>query len=265
VTIERVASDGLELAVEAFGSGPPIVFAHGLTGNRQGTRAQLSSLESRYRIVSYDQRGHSGSTPVTDPALYAPDRMAEDMTAVLDSLGIQRAIVGGESMGAATTMLFALKHPERVEKLLITAPAFGDRPNPERQRLKDIGTALARYGMDEFLRRAAVRQRDELGWSSQVIEYVRANFASHDPSSLATALQTVADWLPFSDLRALAEISCPVHLIAWEQDQLHPFELAQRVAAAIPHARLETIPPLPAIFLTPEIVGRAHGRSLAGG
>jgi len=262
VTLQRVVSGGLEIAVEAFGSGPPIVFAHGLTGNRNGTRAQLAPLASRYRIVIYDQRGHSNSTPVTDPALYDPDLMAEDMTAVLNTLGIERAVVGGESMGAATTLRFALKHPERVEQLLITAPAFGDRPNPERQRLKDMGMAVARYGMEEFLERAAVRQRDDLGWSPQVIECVRANFASHDPASLATALQTVADWLPFPQLATLAKLACPVHMIAWEQDQLHPFELAQRVAAAMPNARLETIAPLPAIFLRPEVVGRSYGRSL---
>lgn len=262
MTLQRVASGGLEIAVETFGSGPPIVFAHGLTGNRHGTRAQFAPLASRYRIVSYDQRGHSDSTPVTDPALYDPDLMAEDMTAVLDALGIERAIVGGESMGAATTMRFALNHPERVEQLLITAPAFGDRPNPERQRLKDMGMAVTRYGMEKFLERAAVRQRDDLGWSREVIEYVRANFASHDPASLATALRTVADWLPFPRLATLAALACPVHMIAWERDQLHPFELAQRVAAAIPHARLETIAPLPAIFVAPEIVGRAYGESL---
>jgi len=263
VTPQRVASDGLELAVEVFGSGPSIVFAHGLTGNREGTRAQLTPLSDRYRIVIYDQRGHGDSTPVTDPALYEPHRMGDDLTAVLDAHGIQRAIVGGESMGAATTMLFALMHPDRVERLLITAPAFGDRPNPERQRLKDMGNAIARFGIDEFLRRAAVRQREELGWSPQVIEYVRASFASHDPASLVTALLTVADWQPFSDLSVLAKITCPVHMIAWEEDQLHPFELAQRVARAIPDARLETIAPLPAIFVTPELVGRAFGRSLA--
>jgi len=66
----------------------------------------------------------------------------------------------------------------------------------------------------------------------------------------------------FQDLRVLAKLSCPVQMIAWEQDQLHPFELAQRVTAAIPNARLEMIAPLPAIFLTPEMAGRAYGRSL---
>lgn len=262
MTPQRVASDGLELAVEVFGSGPPIVFAHGLSGNREGTRAQLSPLMGRYQIVTYDQRGHGGSTPVTDPDLYEPDRMAEDLTAVLDSLGIQRAIVGGESMGAATTTLFALKHPERVERLLITAPAFGDGPNPERQRLKTMGLAIARFGMDGFLERAAIRQRDELGWSPHTIAYVRANFASHEPASISVALQTVADWLPFPDLSVFAKLDCPVRMLAWQEDQLHPFELAQRIATAMRNARLETVAPLPAIFLTPEMVGHAFARSL---
>ena len=78
----RVPNDGLELAVETFGEGPWLVFAHGLTGNRYGTRRQFTPLADRYRIVIYDQRGHGDSTPVTDPALYDLDRMAGDMAAV---------------------------------------------------------------------------------------------------------------------------------------------------------------------------------------
>jgi pimeloyl-ACP methyl ester carboxylesterase len=259
---QRVRSDGLELAVETFGEGSPIVFAHGLSGSRHGVRAQLAPLADRYRIVVYDQRGHNDSTPITDAALYDADRMAEDMTAVLDALGIERAIVGGESMGAATTLLFALAHPERVERLLITAPAFGDRPNPERQRLTDMARAIAGVGMDEFLKRAAVRQSDDLGWPPRAIEHVRASFASHDQESLVAALEAVANWVPIPDLAILGSLTCPVSMIAWEQDALHPIELARRVALALPNTRMETIAPLPAIFLTPEVVGQVYRRSL---
>ena len=96
-----VESDGLKIAAETFGAGAPLVFAHGLTGNRQAIRRQFESLADRYRIVIFDQRGHCDSSPVTDPALYDPSRMADDMRAVLDHLKIDRAIIGGESMGAA--------------------------------------------------------------------------------------------------------------------------------------------------------------------
>ena len=135
----RIPTDGLELAVETFGDGPWLVFAHGLTGYRHGTRRQFAPLADRYRIVIYDQRGHGDSTPVTDPALYDLERMAGDMAAVMDALGIEQAIVGGESMGAATTLRFALRWPQRVRALLLTAPAFSDVPQPCRRSDRQHG------------------------------------------------------------------------------------------------------------------------------
>ena len=108
-----VASDGLLLAAETFGEGKPLVFAPGLTDNRGYIRRQLLPLADRYRIVTYDQRGHGDSTPVTDPALYTPERMAGDMARILDAFDIERAVIGGESMGAATALLFAFTWPER--------------------------------------------------------------------------------------------------------------------------------------------------------
>lgn len=257
MTVRRVASDGLEIAVESIGAGPPIVFAHGLTGTRRGTLTQLAPLADRYRIVAYDQRGHNGSTPVTDPALYDPRRMAEDMTAVMDALGLERAIVGGESMGAATTLQFAVAHADRVERLLITAPAFGDAPNSAREGLRDMSSAITTLGMETFLGRAAIRQRDDLGWPPAVIEYVRAAFASHDPASLAAALRTVAGWVPFPDLGVLSAIDRPAHVIAWRDDALHPYALAERVSAVL-GGGLSTFAPLPAIFVEPELVGRTY-------
>lgn len=257
-----ISSDGLDIAVEEFGQGQPLIFAHGLTGNRHGSRAQLTPLADRYRIIIYDQCGHGDSTPVTDPALYDPNRMAEDMRAVMDALGIARAIVGGESMGAATTLMFALNHPARIEKIVLTAPAFSDRENPDSQRLKDMGKAIAKIGMDEFLKLAAVRQRDELGWSPQVIAYVRDKFASHNAASLATALQTVVEWMPFPDLTVFARLTCPVYILAWDGDALHPYAIAQRIANIFPNACLEKIPTLPAIFENPPMVGQAYRRFL---
>lgn len=184
------------------------------------------------------------------------------MTAVMDALGVARAIAGGESMGAATTMSFALSYPGRVEGLLLTAPAFGDRPNPETQRLKDMGRAITKLGMDEFLKRAAIRQRDDLGWPPEVIAYVRRNYTSHDPASLAVALRTVPDWQVFSDLSVVARLTSPACILAWENDPLHPFQLAQRVATLMHDARLETIASLSAFFTDPPLAGSIYGRSL---
>jgi pimeloyl-ACP methyl ester carboxylesterase len=259
----QIPSDGLRLTVETFGTGAPIVFGHGLLGNRHAVRAELAPLAGHYRIVTFDQRGHGDSSAVSDPALYDPARMAGDITAVMDALGIERAIVGGESMGAATALLFALANPQRVERLLLTAPAFGDHANPAAQRLKEMGTTIAAMGMDEFLKLAAVRQREQLGWSPEVIAYVAGQFASHDSASIAIALQTVPDWLLFDDLSPLAGLSQRAFVVAWDGDAIHPLALAQRVTATLPNARLATIATLPAIFADPPAVGRLFQQHLS--
>src|SRR5574337_697536 len=104
-TSRLIASDGLQLAAEVCGSGPPLLYAHSLGACRHYARRLLEPLAADHRIILFDQRGHCGSTPVTDAALYTPQRMANDLAAVLDAFGIDAAILVGESMGAATTLL----------------------------------------------------------------------------------------------------------------------------------------------------------------
>jgi len=261
--MQRIASgDSVELAVETLGTGPALIFAHGLTSHHRVTRLELAALAERYRLILFDQRGHGASTPVTDPALYDPQRMADDIGAVLDSLNIERAIVGGESMGAATALNFALKQPHRVERLLLTAPAFGDSPNSERERFVQMGEDLAREGMEGFLALAAERQRVQFNWTPDLIAFVADMFGAHHPASLATALQAVADWRPLADLAVVARLACPVCIVAWEQDPTHPIELARRLAATFPDAQLKMMAPLPALFRDPAQVGRIYGEFL---
>ncbi|MBT3272557.1 MAG: alpha/beta fold hydrolase, partial [Spirochaetales bacterium] len=149
--VYRIESGGLELVVEEIGEGRPLVFAHGLTGNRAGVFEQLEGLTDRFRIVSFDQRGHGDSSPVLNPEMYDPHLMADDMRAVMDALDIENAVVGGESMGAATTLLFALANPERVESLLLTAPAFGEGPNADREHIWEMGDCIEKLGVDRYI------------------------------------------------------------------------------------------------------------------
>jgi pimeloyl-ACP methyl ester carboxylesterase len=258
----RVPVTGAELAVESFGAGPALIFAHGLTGKRQGTKQQFLPLAPQYCVVVYDQRGHGDSTPVTDPAGYDPVTMAEDMGAVMDALGIARAIVGGESMGAATTLTFALRHPERVARLLLTAPAFGDQPNSEIKRFLDLADAIETYGMARFLEAAAVTWRNDFHWPSDVVALVGATFRSHDERSLVAALRGVIGWTPLPDLEVLRSLTAPACIITWNNDALHPADLTHRMAARLPGAYVVEFPPLPAIFQNPEAVGETYARFL---
>jgi pimeloyl-ACP methyl ester carboxylesterase len=262
-TTKWIRSDGLELAIETAGEGPPLIFAHGLTSNRQRTLQQLAPLEPDYTVIAFDQRGHCNSTPVTDASLYDPNRMAGDLAAVLDGFGIDRAIVGGESMGAATALLFALRFPERVDRLLLTGPAFGDRPNPGKDDLKSTGRLIAEAGIEGYLT-ASAPEWAALGMEDGAVEAWSAVQRSHDPASLAVACAAVADWVILSDLCGLAGWPAPVQLIAWEGDVVHPLELAWGMAAAFPNARLHVEPALAPIFNDATIPGRVFRRFLLG-
>ena len=227
---ERIA-----LAAEARGSGAPLVFVHGLTGNRGAVLEQFEPLLDRYRLITYDQRGHGDSSPVTDPNLYDSHAMATDMGAVMDAFGVDRAVVGGESMGAATALLFALSHPERVEMLLLTAPAFADSRNREYDRIVTMGTVIAERGIEGYIEWSQTQPGANL---LPEIAHTRivARLRSHDGESLSVACKTVMEWIILPDLSVLSEFPRPVCLIAWPNDALHPINLAKRMANTFPDA-----------------------------
>ena len=257
-----VASDGLLLAAETFGEGRPLVFAPGLTDNRGYIRRQLLPLADRYRIVTYDQRGHGDSTPVTDPALYTPERMAGDMARILDAFDIERAVIGGESMGAATALLFAFTRPERTERLLLTGPALGDTPNPGRDRLRALGQAFALGGAESVIAEATATEWPEMGLDENAIMTLSAMLRSHRDESIAAACEAVADWT--LDLAPLSTVRCPVQIIAWENDPVHPIALARRMAELLPSARLAVLPQLNSRFNSLELIGRIYREFLLG-
>lgn len=255
-TIYHIPSDGLELAAETFGQGEPLVFGHGLTGNRHITRKQMMPLADRHTIIIYDQRGHCDSTPVTDPALYDRERMGADLGAVLDYFHVDRAILGGESMGAATTLTYAVRHPERVKTLLITAPAFSDEPNAADEGVRAMGREILDLGMEGYLENS--RQRlTERGVPALAIATIRSMQSSHQPESLATACLYAINWV-MPEFAELAKLDVPACVIGWENDLLHPFALAERLVATLPRARLETLPSLGTLFMDPACVGRIY-------
>ncbi len=257
-----ISSGGLELAVEIFGRGAPLLFAHGLTGNRQQSRLELQPLEKYFQVIIFDQRGHGDSTPVTDAERYHPDEMADDITAILDALGIEEAIVGGESMGAATSLLFALHHPERVSALLQTAPAFGVGENPEKERLLMMARQIGELGMEKFLEGMKYRLRYDFGMPENAVAVIEQAMGSHQPESIAAACKGTASWQLFSDLSPLENFPKPVYLIAWENDPLHPLELAQQMLAAFPEAKLKMLPALHTIFTRPQGIGERYLKML---
>lgn len=243
-----LTDDGVLLAGEDAGeeSAPAIVLLHGLTATRRYVVMGSRLLErSGYRVIAYDARGHGRSGPAPDPRAYGYARLARDLEAVLDTLGIPRAALAGASMGAHTSLRFALDHPERVSALGLVTPAFdpsvpaGMQGAPEGDR-DTLARALREGGVEAFVRAydfATVLP----AWRDTVERVVSQRLSLHEhPAAVADAMEVVSRSRPFEEFAELAAITVPTLVVASrdEVDPGHPLALAARYADVIPGATL---------------------------
>ena len=121
----RVSGPAGTLVVDDSGRGGlPVVFAHSLAGNSSQWKAQLEHLRPNRRAVALDFRGHGRSQPAKNGD-YSIAGMASDISAVVDSLGLERFVLVGHSMGGGAALVYGGDHPERVAGLLLVDP-IGD-------------------------------------------------------------------------------------------------------------------------------------------
>ena len=101
----------------------PVVLVHGFASTKEVNWVAPSWTgtlrRAGHRVIALDDRGHGASTKLYDPADYDTARMADDVRALLDHLGLKRAAVMGYSMGARIAAFFALAHPQRVRALIL--------------------------------------------------------------------------------------------------------------------------------------------------
>jgi len=238
--------DGVELAGEQAGTGSPIVLLHGLTATRRYVVMGSRLLErSGRRVIAYDARGHGHSAPASDVAEYGYDRLARDLLAVMDSLGLERATLAGASMGAHTIARFALDHPQRVAALGLITPAFDPDTHmtgssEELAAWDALAQGLREGGVEGFMAAYDFASVPD-AWRATVEKVVRQRLSAHThPDAVADALEVVPRSRPFERFEDLSAIRAPTVVIASrdETDPGHPLAVGERYARTIPGARL---------------------------
>jgi pimeloyl-ACP methyl ester carboxylesterase len=225
--------DGLRIpyVVDASAGGRRIVYAHGIHGRGEFGRQSVAPLvEHGWTVVTFDQRGHCGATPVTDPAQYEPAPMGGDLLAILDDLGWDTAWIGGESMGAATSIAAAFMHRERIEGLVQVVPAITEKPNEAAAAgFPAMADVLERDGIDAVIKTTAEQIRSLGGSEDQIarLEDLRV----HDEASLACIWRTVPRWTMSEVPGRVGEFDFPVLVAGWRNEPIHPFEIAEAIAA----------------------------------
>jgi pimeloyl-ACP methyl ester carboxylesterase len=195
-----------------------------------------------YRVIAYDARGHGQSTPAPRRA-YGYEHLADDLLAVLDAGGIERAVLAGASMGAHTAIRFALEHPERIAALALITPSFDPAVSRDEQdlaRWDALARGLREGGVDGFVDAYDLAAVPE-AWRDTVETVLRQRLSAHEhPAAVADALEVVPRSRPFEELASLAAIAAPTLVVGSrdEADPGHPLSVAELYARTIPGARL---------------------------
>jgi pimeloyl-ACP methyl ester carboxylesterase len=169
----------MQLNFKKSGSGPPLVILHGLFGSLDNWFSIAKELVEHYTLYLVDQRNH-GDSPHADVWNYAV--MVEDLKELLDSEGLEKIFLMGHSMGGKTVMNFAVKYPDRVEKLIVAdiAPRFypihhqtileglNSLNLKEIKSRKEADDQLAKYiselGIRQFLLKSLTRDSEGFAW-----------------------------------------------------------------------------------------------------
>jgi 3-oxoadipate enol-lactonase len=221
--------DTLKNSVEGLRNDFAVVLTHGL-GARDPQQKDASNdewipliaaeaLSTFHSIAMYTARGHGFSsgwedTAESDPSQFTWDRLSSDMAEVVDIIGVEKVIVGGSSMGSATSLYYAMHHPERVLGVVMIRP-----PTAWAERFARRKTLL---GSAEKCRKAHETDSELSAKSSYLV--LQGTAYSDFPSIEDTTLYT--------------QVTCPVLILAVADDDAHPVSTAITLSTLLPHATL---------------------------
>ena len=231
-----MSSVPVHVLVDGADDAPVVVLSNSLGSDLTMWDPQISALQRRFRVVRYDIRGHGASPVPSGP--YRIDDLADDVVALLDRLGVQRASFCGLSLGGMTGLQLAATAAERVERLVLLCtsvrlpPAQGwhDRAALVRaQGTEAVSAAVVdRWFTPEFAAR-----------EPELVTHMRAMVAATPAEGYAGCCEAIAEL----DLTwTLPRITAPTLVIAGADDPATPPPHAQAITDGIAGSRMQVLP-----------------------
>ena len=229
----KSAINGLELAYTDQGKGLPVVLIHGFPLNRSMWQPQVKTLTAEgFRVIAPDLRGFGESEAPAQG--YSMDAFADDVVALMNHLGIGRAVLGGMSMGGYVLLNLLARHPRKVAgaAFLLTRCTADDEAG--RARRTEMAEAV-RQGRrqeveDTFAELVFAPETPQK--NPALVAQVREMMATASDAGLAGALLAMRDRPDFS--RRLHEFDLPALVVGASQDRAVPPETVEAFAEGLP-------------------------------
>jgi pimeloyl-ACP methyl ester carboxylesterase len=230
--------DGNQLAYTVHGRGErAVVLLPGLLLSQKMQTPLAKPLAKRgNRVITFDPLGHGDSDRPREPWRYSMAAFAEQTVALLDHLGLDRAVVGGTSMGANITLEVAALAPKRLRGMIVEMPVLDHATAACAAAFSPLLLALtmAEPAMRGVARLARALPRSRVPF---LIE-LGLDWAGQDPGASGAVLQGLLFGRTAPPREARLSFDAPALIIGHPRDPIHPFSDADMLAAELPNARL---------------------------
>ncbi len=212
-----------KLNYEVTGNGVPVLLTHGYSASHAMWRDQVATLSQSYKIVTWDMHGHGATESSDRPEDYSEQNTVDDMVALLDEAGAEKAVVGGLSLGGYMSLAFYRRHPERVSALMLFDTGPGFKKDDARAKWNANATRTAEIleakGIEPLARNSA-----------------EVRLAEHRSApALALAARGMLAQVDGSVINSLADVKVPTLVLVGADDK--PFIAAtDYMASKIPNA-----------------------------
>ena len=235
--------NGSEMYMETIGEGQPLLMMHGGLGlDHTYFRPFFDQLADKAKVIYYDHRGNGRSQHPADFSTLTLDLLVDDAAALLDHMGVDKAVVFGHSYGGFLGQLFAIKYPDRVKGLVLsnTVPAFDYQPMPNGtdEQMAAFGAAFTRpMESDEDWRKTWMTLWEMYFKSYDAELGARIDAAttySHQAWNAGSAALAT-----FNTLEGLPNVAAPSLVVAGDYDVICPPEHGgKRIAGLLPNSEL---------------------------
>ena len=227
------------IAIDHTGSGPFVLFTHGIGGNRTNWHDQLPVFGENFHAASWDARGYGASDDYDGPLDFAD--FSRDLVRVLDHFHSAKAHLVGLSMGGLIAFDFHATHPERVATLTICDSMPGmsglsDEGRREFIRIRQEPLLSGKEPRDI----APIVAQTLVGKSAQPGSFERL-VASMSALHKDSYLKTIVATTNYARKLELENIRVPTHIVVGDEDTLTPPAMSRAMASRIPGARLSII------------------------